>query len=155
MEERQKELGIEFAGFWIRLGAFVIDVIILGLLVCMIPYILGAFALSSPAIFVPNFFLALIWLAEIIYFVGFWEWRGQTPGKMVVGIRVIRTDGSSLTLSRALVRYVGYIVCSLTLFIGFIWLVFDSHKQGLHDKIADTYVIKLPVKEVILTKTYA
>jgi uncharacterized RDD family membrane protein YckC len=49
----------------------------------------------------------------------------------------------------------GYIVSALTLYIGFIWVAFDEHKQGLHDKIADTYVVKLPVRQVVLAQTYA
>ena len=95
------------------------------------------------------------WLIEIAYFVGFWSWRGQTPGKMVVGIKVIRTDSSLITWPYAFLRYLGYIVSAMTLGIGFIWIAFDSHKQGIHDKIADTYVVKLPVRQVAFTEPLA
>lgn len=144
MKVKQKEAGIEFAGFWVRLGAFIIDIIVLG------------FAWVILHIFVPP---QAIWvlsgLLVTVYFVGFWWWRGQTLGKILLGIKVIRSDNSPLTLGYALLRYGGCIVCFLTLFVGFIWLVFDSHRQGLQDKIADTYVIKLLIKDVVLVKTYA
>lgn len=144
MEVRQKEIGIEFAGFWARLWAFLIDVAVLG----------SAWAILH--IFMPAqvswIFLGLL---GTIYFIGLWWWRGQTLGKMMLRIKVIRSDGSSLTLSYALLRYGGSIICCLTLFVGFIWLAFDSHKQGWHDKIADTYVIKLSLKEAVLIGTYA
>jgi len=72
-----------------------------------------------------------------------------------MGIKIIRTDSSPITLPYALLRYLGYIVSTITLLIGFIWIAFDERKQGLHDKIADTYVVKLPVRQVILTKSLA
>ena len=144
MEVRRKEVGIEFAGFWVRLGALLIDVIVLGL-------VGAALHILTP---VPAIW-AVLCLVGSFYFVGLWWWRGQTLGKILMGIKVVRSNGSSLTLGYAFLRYFGVIVCFLTLFIGFIWLAFDSHKQGWHDKIADTYVIKLHLKEVVLVQNYA
>lgn len=83
-------------------------------------------------------------LVNIAYFVFFWVWRGQTPGKMLLGIKVIREDGSKVTVGVALLRYLGYIVSAAVLFIGFIWIAFDSRKQGFHDKMAETYVVRIP-----------
>jgi uncharacterized RDD family membrane protein YckC len=80
----------------------------------------------------------------VAYSVVFWVWRGQTVGKMVMNIRVLRGDGSNITIGYALLRYLGYIVCAIMLGTGFLWIAFDSRKQGIHDKIADTVVVKLP-----------
>lgn len=170
MEEKPKEFALEYAGFWIRLGAGIIDLAILVFITWIITNVFAALcqgcgmAAVSPLLggitFGYSFLLVLIiwvivWLMEIAYFIGFWVWRGQTPGKMVMGIKVIRTDSSPITLPYALLRYLGYIILAMTLFIGFIWIAFDSHKQGIHDKIADTYVVKLPVRQVVLTESYA
>jgi uncharacterized RDD family membrane protein YckC len=145
LEKKPKEFALEYAGFWIRLGAGVIDLLILGVFVGVLAYFF-----PSPA----------IWLApgivvSIVYWLGFWVWRGQTPGKMAVGIKVIRTDSSPVKWHSAICRCLGYIVTVVTLFIGFIWVAFDSHKQGVQDKIADTYVVKLPVRQLVLTGPYA
>ena len=145
MKQKPKEFALEYAGFWIRLGAGVVDLLILGLVVGII------FCISSAP---------LIWVTSglvisFVYWLGFWVWRGQTLGKMAAGIKIIRTDSSPITWKYALLRCAGYIVSTITAFIGFIWVAFDSRKQGLHDKIADTYVVKLPVKQVVFTGSYA
>lgn len=167
MEKEPKEVAIEYAGFWIRLGAWLLDGIILLFMAWLIPHLFatlswsvaGVNRFSVNPVFSHSFVSAqIIWVIaclKIPYFVGFWVWRGQTPGNMALGIKVIRTSGASLTLSYALLRYLGCIVSSLIVFIGFIWIAFDSRKQGIHDKIADTYVIKLPVRQPVLSQTYA
>lgn len=145
MEKKPKEFALEYAGFWVRLGAGVIDLLTLGFTVVIIAYFFPA-----PVIWVMS---GLVISAA--YWLGFWVWRGQTPGKMALGIKVIRTDSSSVKWQCALCRFLGYIVSVVTLFIGFIWVAFDGRKQGIHDKIADTYVVKLPVRQVAFTGHYA
>jgi uncharacterized RDD family membrane protein YckC len=68
--------------------------------------------------------------------------KGQTPGKGLMKIRVIKVDGSPISDSDALLRYVGYIVNSFCIGIGWVWALLDTNKQGWHDKIAKTYVVK-------------
>lgn len=171
MEKKPKEYALEYAGFWVRLGAGVIDLLILflvyGIIFKFVVLVPGWFSgmavfgsLSADfTLFHQLMSVPLTWAIagaiKIAYFVGFWAWRGQTPGKMILGIKMIRTDSSPVTLGYAFLRYLGYIVSAITLYIGFFWIAFDSHKQGLHDKIADTYVVKLPVRQVVLSKTYA
>jgi len=145
LEKKPKEFALEYAGFWVRLGAGVTDLLILGFIVVIIAYFFPA-----PVIWVTSGLVI-----SLAYWLGFWVWRGQTPGKMALGIKVIRTDSSPVKWQCALCRFLGYIVSVVTLFIGFIWVAFDSHKQGIHDKIADTYVVKLPVRQVAFTRHYA
>ena len=145
MEKKPREFALEYAGFWVRLGAGVIDLLTLGFIVVIIAYFFPA-----PIIWVTS---GLVISAA--YWLGFWVWRGQTPGKMALGIKVIRTDSSPVKWQCALCRFLGYIVSVVTLFIGFIWIAFDGRKQGVHDKIADTYVVKLPVRQVAFTGSYA
>ena len=82
----------------------------------------------------------------LAYLVSFWGWRGQTPGKMVMRLKITRIDGSDIDWGAAILRLLGYVISFLIVFIGHFWILNDSHRQGLHDKIADTYVIKLPRK---------
>ena len=155
MNKKPEEFALEYAGFWIRLGAAVIDFIILLLILAVIYY--SVFRFIAPIMPSGRFimiFISVSWFIKIAYLVAFWAWRGQTPGKMLTGIKIIRTDSSPITWQYALLRYLGYIISTITLFIGFIWIAFDDRKQGLHDKIADTYVVKLPVRQVIFTTKY-
>ena len=73
----------------------------------------------------------------------FWtRWNGQTPGKRLLGIRVIKTDGSKITSTDALIRATGYFVNSMFLMLGWIWALFDEQKRGWHDMFAGTVVVK-------------
>jgi uncharacterized RDD family membrane protein YckC len=76
-----------------------------------------------------------------IYFIFFWVISGFTPGKALLGLRVVRTDGRPVNLGRAVLRLIAYLIAALPLFLGFIWILFDNRRQGWHDKIARTYVI--------------
>jgi uncharacterized RDD family membrane protein YckC len=156
VEEKAEGIALEPAGFWRRLGALLIDLIALAVLSSILaPFQWFGFVGFWDA---GNVFNDPVWLAvpylvfgnllsfllNVAYFVGFWVWRGQTPGKMALGIKVIRRDGSDVKLEAALLRYLGYLVSSVIFFIGFLWIAFDGRKQGLHDKIADTCVVKIP-----------
>ncbi len=90
---------------------------------------------------VTGLFAAVI---AVFYYVFFTGYGGQTPGKMALRIKVIRTDGSAIGYGRAFLREVpGKFLSGILLGIGYLMVAFDRQKQGLHDKIADTYVIKL------------
>ena len=127
----------EKAGFGIRVVAFVIDTVILAIFTAVLNSIL--FAGDSVR---GNGLNTLVGLA---YFMYFWSsyGHGQTVGNRVMKLRVVKTDGSELTLTDSFLRYVGLILSFLCIFIGVIWVAFDANKQGWHDKIASTYVVKV------------
>lgn len=129
-KEVEIESTMEYAGFWRRFGAYIIDAIILGV-------ITQPFQLISAE--AAGYIGGII---SLVYIIGFWTWRGQTPGKMALGVRIIKTDGSPIGLGTAILRYIGYIVSAIILLIGYFMIAWDSKKQGLHDKIAGTYVVK-------------
>lgn len=175
MKERPKEYALEYAGFWIRLAAAIIDflVLIAGLyiLYCVISQsffwifpdihkfvislgdIFKGAPVSGSTIWLMAVIMLVFLIGSTVYFIAMWVATGQTVGKLTMGIKVIRTDSSPLDLRDAVIRFLGSIITVATLGIGFIALAFDSHKQALHDKIADTYVVKLPVKQVVYDKS--
>ena len=135
-----------YAGFWIRLAAVIIDLIVTGII--LIPlWIWFSRGLVGPqsATYVLGYSIVVVplvcLLVTFLYHAGFWTWRGQTPGKMVAGIRVIRTNGDPLSFSRAALRYLGYILCCYTMYLGFVVVALHKQKRGLHDIIADTCVL--------------
>jgi uncharacterized RDD family membrane protein YckC len=125
------------AGFWIRFVAIFIDGIIVGVVNSAIGAILGLNTNGRSGLQI---------LLGLVYYTYFWSsaspWPGQTIGSKLLNLRVVRTDGSDLSISQALIRYVGFVISGICLGIGFIWAAFDPNKQGWHDKIAGTYVIK-------------
>jgi uncharacterized RDD family membrane protein YckC len=74
------------------------------------------------------------------YYMGFWMLLGQTPGKWIMGVRVVGIHGERVGLSRAVLRLVGYFLSGI-LFIGYLWILVDKRRQGLHDKVAATIVV--------------
>jgi len=155
-KQTTEPVALEYAGFWRRLGAFIIDIIIISIPSWIIGPIwgLGIYGLDYnngfpwepsftdlPPLVFADFVPTIIGIA---YFIALWAWRGQTVGKMVAQIKVIRADGTKVGVGTAIIRYLGYIVCGLTLFIGFLWIALDRRKQGFHDMMADTVVVKVP-----------
>jgi uncharacterized RDD family membrane protein YckC len=88
------------------------------------------------------FWSVLLVILTFLYCFIFVGTRGQTPGKRLVGVRVVTWYGEPPTLARALVRTCGYLVSAALLWLGFIWIGFDREKRGLHDWIAGTYVVR-------------
>jgi uncharacterized RDD family membrane protein YckC len=123
----------ETAGFPERLVAYIIDLIIL-----VIPFIIISLLLPT----VLYIIVALV--IGVGYFVYFWTSSGQTIGKMVMGLKVVSAEsGELLDPGTAVLRYVGYIVSSIPMYLGFFWVLWDPNKEGWHDKIAKTRVIKV------------
>lgn len=85
----------------------------------------------------------LSFLIGMGYYWYFWTRNsGQTPGKMLMNIRVIKTNGEPIRDADAILRYIGYTINSAVLMLGWIWALFDENHQGWHDKLANTYVVK-------------
>ncbi len=114
------------ATLWQRLLAAILDIILISMVT--------AFAhLGSVCLIV-----------ALAYFVGMWTWRGTTIGGIVLKLKVVRVDGRPLTFVVALVRGLAAAFSAVVLFLGFLWIAWDKDKQGWHDKIAGTTVIRLP-----------
>ena len=126
------------AGFWIRTFAYIIDAIGVSIVSGIVASLLGA---GGPTGTTSN---GLSFLLGLAYFVYFWSAQGggQTLGMRVLNLKVIRTDGSALTMTQGVIRYLGLFLSFICLLIGVIWVAFDADKQGWHDKIAGTYVIR-------------
>jgi uncharacterized RDD family membrane protein YckC len=129
---------LKFAGFWIRFAAYIIDAIILGIVQAILMY--AVFNGYNPM--EPNYSLMIVMLVlYIVYFAGL-ESSGKqaTIGKMAVGIKVGKEGGERISFGNAFGRYLAKIVSTITLLIGFMMAGWDTKKQALHDKIANTYV---------------
>jgi len=137
---------VVYAGFWYRLLATIIDSIIIAIVTVPLSFvIIGNEAFTSTSfISGPGDFL-INWVAPSIYVIVFWIYRGATPGKIVLNIRIVDSrTGGPLSMGQSILRYLSYFISMIPLFLGYIWVAFDSRKQGWHDKIAGTVVIMQP-----------
>ncbi len=126
------------AGFWIRFGAYLIDVIILITIEAILAALLQLDYFSDEL----GIFDLLSLLIDALYFslaVGIW---GTTLGKRALRLYVIRVDDSKVGIGRAFARYLSYFVSVITIGIGFLMIAFRRDKRGLHDLICDTQVVK-------------
>jgi len=144
---------LNFAGFWIRVVAKLIDGLALyavGMVVNLI-FGLGLFGRaivlgSNPdlaAFFLRQGLVMLINMGIALLYDWFFVSRFQaTPGKMALGLKIVRSDGSALSTGRIIGRHFAEVLSSLILGIGYIMVAFDDEKRALHDQICDTRVIK-------------
>ncbi len=84
---------------------------------------------------------------SLAYHVLCWGQGGQTPGKMLMGLQVVRRDGEEIGYGRAFLRWVGYFFAMLPLGLGLTMVLFHPHGRGLHDLLAGTCVIRLGVDD--------
>ncbi|WP_130804707.1 RDD family protein [Acinetobacter ihumii] len=140
----------EYAGFWVRFGASIIDTLIMMLAIIPSAWIFyqGNYDLvfstglsdQQPALW---FDILVNYIFPFLYTILFWLFLAGTPGKRLMRLKVLdEKTGNKLTVGQSIIRYIGYIPSTLVFLLGFIWIAFDSKKQGWHDKMAKTVVVK-------------
>jgi uncharacterized RDD family membrane protein YckC len=130
---------MEYAGFWRRFAAYLIDNILVGVVIGILIAILGAIADDAGVVI--GYLIAIV--GSFVYFAWFESSEYQaTVGKIALGIQVTDLQGNRVSFGKALGRNVAKILSALILYIGFIMAAFTEKKQGLHDMIAGTLVVK-------------
>ena len=149
-----------YVGFWARLWATCIDTALLSAL--MSPALILVYG-AAPVPPIPHdgsatlaelvgllvrgpVDFAILWVFPALAVVAFWRCKGATPGKMAIRAHIVdaRTGGRP-SVRRLALRYLGYFVSTLPLFLGYVWVAFDPRKQGWHDKMAGTIVVRRPL----------
>ena len=136
---------LQYVGFWLRAWASVIDTVLLILVIA--PLLWAAYGadyfVATDVIFHGPLDFLLSWVFPVVAIILFWVYRSATPGKMVIGARIVdaRTGGKPST-GQLVGRYFGYLVSTIPLCLGLIWVGIDSRKQGWHDKLAGTVVVR-------------
>jgi uncharacterized RDD family membrane protein YckC len=146
--------GARYAGFWIRLVAYIIDYVITGAVTLGLIKATGVITVlcppgvtnvSDPSCGAAQFsglFFVLI-LIPVVYDIVLWA-VGGTLGQRALGMRVVNADtGGNLGLGRSLLRFVGLLISTIPIYLGLIWVGFDARKQGWHDKIAGSLVVRI------------
>jgi uncharacterized RDD family membrane protein YckC len=115
------------AGFWIRMAALLIDILLVGFAMSVLHQVVH---------------LHLLVLAA--YGAVMWKLRGSTVGGIVFDLKVVRLDGRAVDWETAIVRALGCFLSLAVAGLGFIWIAFDDANQAWHDKIAGTVVVRVP-----------
>lgn len=141
----------QYAGFVTRLIAWIIDRLIVTAIITVTIAVISFLVQAVPinewlgldelilqiAVVVG---VAVALTVPVIYNIGFWMLAGQTLGKWVMGVRIIRTNGERMRFGTCVRRQIGYFL-SMVLFLGYLWILIDNRRQGFHDKIAGTFVV--------------
>ena len=133
-----------YAGFWIRVGASIIDsILILIIIAPLLTFIYGEEYWLSESFIQGTWDVLLNYILPAIAIIIFWIYRSATPGKMVLGLTIVDAEtGGKPSTGQFIGRYLGYYVSMIPLFLGFIWVGIDKRKQGWHDKLAGTVVVR-------------
>jgi len=135
---------LEYVGFWPRVGAAIIDSLLVAA-ICwpLLTYVYGTgywtdtSLVRGPADFFIN------WVFPAVAVVLFWVYRQATPGKMAISARIVDAKTGEPATTRQLIgRYLAYYVSIIPFCLGLIWVAFDPRKQGWHDKLAGTVVVR-------------
>ena len=137
---------VVYAGFWLRFCAIIIDSILFILLLIPLPLIygFGQYLNSGPLSYLGVWHILLELILPITLTILLWLRFSATPGKMFLKLKIVDTKTSGpISFRQALIRYIGYLPSFYCLLLGVLWVAFDKRKQGWHDKLASTAVIRV------------
>lgn len=137
------ENNYEYAGFWARTAATLIDTLLLVMITWPILYAIYGHQYLDDTIGITPIQVLIEWVLPIAATVVFWVTKSATPGKMALSLKVLdEHTGNALTVGQSIGRYFGYIVSIIPLGLGILWVAWDSKKQAFHDKLASKVVVK-------------
>jgi uncharacterized RDD family membrane protein YckC len=133
------------AGFWRRFAAYIIDAVALGVVVAIIQAILSAiFGSDNSGMVVRGGLVGLV--LGVLYFGYMWSRDGQTLGYMAMGLRLVRASGGSVPFTVAVLRYVviylSFLLCALPAIVSAFMIGMSQQKQGIHDAMVGTLVVR-------------
>jgi uncharacterized RDD family membrane protein YckC len=146
-QEIKTPTDMQYAGFWLRVGAYLIDELIFFIPLVVINVAAGLLtSLTSDSILIALISITMALLVAVLYglYGGLFESsRFQaTPGKMLLKIKVTDIQGNRCSFVRAFARYIGMGISDATFYIGYLMAIWTEKKQCLHDKVANCLVIR-------------
>ncbi|MEN9681875.1 MAG: hypothetical protein RLZZ627_1768 [Pseudomonadota bacterium] len=137
---------VAYAGFWQRLLANLIDGVLMA--AWMIPalyYFYGDELLTDPHLIMGPADFIISWVLPMLGVLVLWDRKQGTLGKLALGLRIVDAETlQPLSRKQELIRYLGYFLSTLPLGLGFLWIMADPRKQGFHDRLAGSVVVRKP-----------
>jgi uncharacterized RDD family membrane protein YckC len=160
-KDRNMSFAGQYAGFVSRLVAFIIDIVIISFILITSSWFIStsinlfrldnvfdSFSKQLPfvnsirnIIFNPISASLVSLLVILSYNIFFWTFSGSSPGKSIMGIRIVPLNGKKISLWRGLLRYLGYYISAIPFGLGFLWIIIDNRRMAWHDKLSRTCVI--------------
>lgn len=139
----------EYAGFWIRVGAALIDtILVMAIIAPILTMIYGQEYWLGDQFYFGIWDFLFNYIFPAVAVVLFWIYKSATPGKMALRLTMVDSrTGHQPSTGQLIGRYLAYYVSAIPLLLGIIWVGFDKKKQGWHDKLAGTVVIRNTAKE--------
>ena len=137
---------IVYAGFWLRFCATVIDNILIILLTCIPVSMIYGFDnyKNNDSFYLGPWHFLIEFVIPVMLVIWLWVRFSATPGKMLLRLKVVDIKTlQPISFRQAIIRYFGYVPSILCLLLGILWVAFDNRKQGWHDKLASTAVIRV------------
>jgi len=134
-----------YVGFWMRLWASVLDTILLMLVITPLAWVIyGEEYFTESTEEIADSTDLLLSVVAAVAVIIFWHYKSATPGKMTVSARIVDAKtGNKPSTGQFIGRYFAYILSSLPIGLGFFWIGWDKRKQGWHDKLAGTVVVRV------------
>lgn len=144
VKSKEYERNHEYVGFWPRFGAFFIDGLLLVAITWPLSYLIYGWEFLTSDRFLIGFAdFILSFLVPAIAVILFWVHKLATPGKMLIKAKIIDAKtGGPPTIGQFIGRYLAYNISLLPIGLGYLWVAWDSRKQGWHDKLAGTVVVR-------------
>lgn len=135
---------LEYVGFWLRVVASLIDTVLIGVIIWpLLSAFYGESYWSSEKFIQGPMDFLLSWVFPAVAVILFWIARQATPGKMAISAKIVDAKtGKAPSTGQLIGRYFAYYVSIFPLCLGFVWVAFDERKQGWHDKLAGTVVVR-------------
>lgn len=138
---------VKYAGFWVRLGATLIDTVLL--IAVTWPLLVGIYGWDyfnpevTKGVVAGTADFLISWVFPFAAAIWFWRARQATPGKMALSLHVVDAKtGATMSMGQSIGRYFAYIISIIPLGLGFLWIAFDARKQGWHDKLVGSVVVR-------------
>ncbi len=137
---------MRYAGFWIRFAAAMIDTVLLLLFTLPLLIAIYGWAYFDPdktGLVGGGADILITWIMPAVAVIVFWVAKQATPGKMLLSARIVdASTGNAPSVGQLIGRYFAYLVSLVPFGLGYLWIAFDKRKQGWHDKLAGTVVVR-------------
>lgn len=148
LQENHSKQDLEYVGFWLRVWAAIIDsILIMMIIIPILIHLYGWSYFTTPELVSGPVNFIISGVLPVIAIIAFWVAKSATPGKMAISAKIVDArTGQKPSTAQFIGRYFAYYISIIPFCLGLIWVAFDKKKQGWHDKLVGTVVVRPRVR---------